>query len=679
MGRLAFLLGLASLWLSGCNKDVDFAGPAAGTSNAQPKSLIQEFPAATLEDLTLSLSPDRGTANQVIFLRDHPQATKSVKQMDRAQYANTFTQGHDGAAAGPETFNVSAAGLLDLLVVVDYSTSMSDEQTKLAAGFASLISKIDNTDWRIAVAAMGADNINQVDGCLRMNRIIKKTDADRQAAFQAAVTIPLSDSNIEYGFPTAIKALKGECMGVTTPWLRPGSAVGVFILSDEENCGSPSGPNGCPGAQGETAQQMADYLASIRPGGQGRVYGLFEIGTECPSAQTAAIYGQAVTLTQGTAGSICAATYDAALQAISDDVNRIVKREFTLAHAPDASSLNLTIDGTPVTTGFTVSGKKVTFTTIDTNAATLSASYVYGATPKYSRFTLSQAADASTLAVKIGTAVVDPAAYSYDDATKELVFVDEPEDDAAISASYRADVDLPTTVATEIDDMLGAPEKVTVAGNEVPAAGYIYDPATGQLEFPDPPGDGADVAVTYTTTGGVVTSYAAALENDAEVIEVKATDAQTAEEVAVKLVGGQVVFAEEDVVQDREIDLFYQLGYDPDDLTLVLAHEPSGTVSVQASGANPAACDGVLDGNKVLVDCGGLEVESVEISYKAVTERFHTFTMSKPVPAGSTWHIFVDGVELSGFSVDGSTVKVDPSQIPAESIVKVVVDLPPET
>jgi tetratricopeptide (TPR) repeat protein len=67
---------------------------------------------------------------------------------------------------------------------------------------------------------MGADTIGQVDGCLRMNRIIKKSDADRDAAFQTAVKIPLSATNVEYGFPTAIKALKGDNAGAIVDYGR---------------------------------------------------------------------------------------------------------------------------------------------------------------------------------------------------------------------------------------------------------------------------------------------------------------------------------------------------------------------------------------------------------------------------------------------------------------------------
>jgi hypothetical protein len=232
---------------------------------------------------------------------------------------------------------------------------------------------------------------------------------------------------------------------------------------------------------------MVDYLKSIRAADQARVYGLFEgPGNPCGNAAyEGRKYKQAVDATGGTWGSICANNYTTTLQNISANVSRIVKREFKLDHAPDAGTLMAAIDGTPITTGFTLNGDTVTLDSVQPTQVELTISYVYGATPKFSRFKLSNGADPATLDVRINNVSVNAGDYTYDATAKEVIFDLQPINDANIMVKYRRDDVLPVRFPLGTTDILDKPKKVTVNGQEVQT--FAYDDQAIAIEFATAP------------------------------------------------------------------------------------------------------------------------------------------------------------------------------------------------
>ena len=593
MQYVLWLLPFLAATFVACDSQVEFAGttpqkqavpapPGDNAADANPEVepppaktdepdapsrvvLEETFPAADVQTTSVSFDPEYRRATQTVTLQEQPPATLRLNQIERTAKNDPFTQGHDGQRATPETFSISSAGKLDLLVVVDDSTSMTSEQTKLASKLEPLLSKIGNTDWQIAV-------VSTSDPCPRFNRLIKKGDADALTAFSNAVMIPLSDTVIEKGFPMAVKALKGECNNVTNPWVRAGSAIGVLILSDEDNCGSHDF-EGCPGEQGETAQQMVDFLRSIRPAEMAKIYGLIRSGNICTAtAFDAPKYKMGIDLTGGTWGSICAADYTSTLQAISDNVSRIVKREFTLVNAPDNGTLQITVDGVDVTTGYTLNGKKLNLTSVDPANETLVVNYIYGATPKFSGFTLTAAPDPTTLNVKVNNVLVPATGWSYDTVTRELTFVDLPADDAAISIRYRINQALPVEFALGTTDVLGDLLEVQVAGT--PTTDYTFDPATAKVTLGTAPADGTEVAVTFRKASGRVVRYPVSVEAAEEGQPLVAKDKMTGDDIVVTIDGRELVFGASDVVDGREVEVAYEIGYDPADLSIVLANTP---------------------------------------------------------------------------------------------------------
>ena len=625
----------------------------------------REFNPVTVEDISATYEPEFYFVDQALTLREMAPTKVNIRQLERAQGMQSFQQGRDAQRADPETFAISQAGKLDLLVVMDDSTSMGDEQANLAAKLDQLISKLDNTDWQIAV-------VTTSDPCLRNNRLIKKTDSDRATAFSKAIgDIVLSNTVIEKGFPMSIKALKGECNGATNVWLRPNAAIGILIVSDEDNCGSHTG-EGCPGEPGETVTQMVDYLRSIRPADQAKIYGLFEGANECGgTAFTAAKYKAGVEQTGGRWGSICQANYTTTLQQISEDIRKIVKREFTLKFPPDAGTLQLDIDGVAKTTGFSLVGNILTISDLSAGDQNLVANYFYGAVKKYKNFKIAGAIDSKTLAVKVNDVPVSSGDYIYDDIEKEVVFENEPVDNGVVKVSYRIDTPLPTDFSLSNTDILYQPMTVKVASQAVTA--YSYDTQAKKVVFTNAPRDGEDVEIVFRTKLGRITRYAAALSDPASAIKTTVLDRGTGLPVAATVDTSDIIFSADDIVDGRIVDIRFDIGYKPEDMTFRLSYEPLNRAVVVDFSDPSCAKNVVLRGREVSADCGNGRAGTVFLKYRAITQVDREFTVADNVPEHAVWEVFIDGKSVANPVRKDKMVSLLDNNFGEDSVVKIVV------
>lgn len=629
-----------------------------------PVTFSQTFKAARVEDLSIAVDPPNRYASQILTLREAAPAVTNLMQMNRGIQEELFTQGHDGDLMPPETFTLTRAGLLDLLVIVDDSNSMRNEHEKLSTKLSSLLSSIGNTDWQIRV-------ITTSDPCPRNNRLIRAGDQDAAQAFENAVKVPIIPWVIEKGLPMGIRGLKGECKGQTTPWLRDGSAVALLILSDEENCSSPNG-DGCRGEVGDDPMDMINYLASIRPAGKARFYGIIEgPGNPCgDEAYEATEYRAVVEATGGTYGTICDPDYGATLRMISANVSRIIDRRFDLTSLPDMGTLMLEIDGKPISSGFRTEGKTLILEpdTVQESDRQLFVSYRTGATPKFDRITLAQGADPHSIRVKVGNDVLASDEFTFDAATRELDFDAIPADDAVVRVSYRVG-GLPKRFELNGVDILGSPLAVTVDGQR---ATYRFDPAGPAIEFAMAPSDGQRIIITHRTASGRVTHYPTAFA-DLQLIPV-AEDTQTGDQIPIMLRGTDLVVDADEVVEGRRLRVRFDLGDTPQELVYDLGHEPEpGTVRVRDDNGQEV-CDFQVNGSLVTLACKPSEADRFTLSYRHVAERFTTFTLPGSFAAErATWQVWVDGQPLSPVVRNDHTVIIPLDHLTIDSIVKVAV------
>lgn len=115
---------------------------------------------------------------------------------------------------------------LDIMVVIDNSSSMAEEQENLSTKLNPLLEEVADSDWQIAVVTT-----DPTDTCLRT--LIKKGDANYYSKFRRAVTAGTGGTHIERGLLQAVRGLKGCSSG---SWIRDDSALAILIVSDEDNC-----------------------------------------------------------------------------------------------------------------------------------------------------------------------------------------------------------------------------------------------------------------------------------------------------------------------------------------------------------------------------------------------------------------------------------------------------------
>lgn len=393
-----------------------------------------------------------------------------------------FMQGYSGQPVS-ETWNQDQL-LLDLQLVIDNSGSMGQEQTNLASKLDPLLSAVADTDWQIHVTTTSV-----AEGCSR--GLIKKSDPDFATKFAAAVTAGINGQPNERGVYQAVEGLK-----CSPDWVRANSVVAVLIVSDEDNCSD----GACPSLDEKTGKLLLDYLNSIRKLGEtARVYGLLSgptasdmVGCDVSSNKIAPLYHSLIQQTGGQWGSICLGDFSPTLRKISEDVATLLKSSMSLSLKPDAGSLTVLLDGQPWD-GYELDGQQVTFKSIPAVGAVVQAQYTHGRGGELlDRFSLDGEPRADTLQVKVNSVLVEESSYQLAQGVDgwDLVFVETPLDETAITVSYRKGADLPA--AFMVGSCMKRLVTVTVDGENAEAT---YAPDSGLVTFVEAPAPGARIAV----------------------------------------------------------------------------------------------------------------------------------------------------------------------------------------
>lgn len=428
--------------------------------------------------------------------RIKPTVTRTFTQDEYPVATTSHKQGHAGEPQN-QKFEQGEWGMLDLLVVIDNSGSMIEEQKNLSTKLAPLLSQVGKANWQIAVVTTDA---SKALGCQRA--LIRKSDADYSLKFQDAINAGVDGSGLERPFYQAVSGLKSDCLGAKK-WVRPGSTVSVLIVTDEDNCHiDAAGGYGCQGQSDLDSKYLTDYLSSIRTiGKDARVYGLLwhpQDTKPCSSAlKQATKVAEAIQVTSGTWGSICDTDYTSTLTAISKDIAQIVKYEFDLAQEPDSGTLVITADGSPWTK-FELSGKHVKFTEPPPFGAKMEVSYKFGASgDQQTEFFLDKVPVEGSVSVKVNGQVLDASAFKVDAVKKTVTLTEAPAERADVVFDYKEVAPLKSQFV--IDSKTVDPASLVVKVNEraMAASGVQYDAATATVTLNPAPPAGAIVKVSY--------------------------------------------------------------------------------------------------------------------------------------------------------------------------------------
>ncbi len=264
-----------------------------------------------------------------------------------------------------QTINVFAAGVVDILFVIDNSGSMSQEQNELANRISGFMEITKDLDWQIAMTTTDPRNGTSVndpqgvprawgDGQFRSfgsnngNHFILRAGEQSQAVAQDlladAIYVGINGSGTERGIHTTFRALeRSASSAVHGEFFRPNAALAVILISDEDECSN----GGCLNNQPTSVpENLVSYVDSAFAGQKSfEFHSIIWIpgDTTCNTgANQGNVYNQLSQLTGGIVGSVCANNYSNLLQDIGDKVLEQVK--FTQL---SCEPVDITYDGIP--------------------------------------------------------------------------------------------------------------------------------------------------------------------------------------------------------------------------------------------------------------------------------------------------------------------------------------------
>ncbi len=592
-------------------------------------------------------------SSNVTMAASYSTQNSSLVQVTRQPIIDTFTQG--GSSTFSESFTQTSVktGPIDILIVIDNSGSMAEEQAQLASKLSPLLDSLSNADWQISIVTTDSAN-----GCQRS--LIRKGDANYSQAFSTAISgAGTAGSGNERGILMAVAGLKGSftvpgstpgttilvpgagaCPTSAATWVRPGAPVVVLIVSDEDNC-SNNGSD-CPATDPwKYDSYLYDYLSTIRtPGVDARVYAIDWVpNTVCQTGMRVATqYDNIVTRTKGLSGSICDADYTTTLNRISQDAASILKNQFSLSNTPDVGSSKIYVDNVLTNTGWNIVNGTLTFTTIPTYGAVIRVDYTVTAGTILSDIQLSQPAAPETIVLKVNGAVVPASSYSYSATTNKISY--RAPDLANIQVDYRM-----LTPALQSSFTVGegaTPASLVVKVNSAIVSNYALNSATGVITFSVPPQDSASISASFQKSLGNTLVYPFVIPATVDYRNLEATISGSTTAVPFTFLNNAVTFAAANFVEGLVVKISYRSRPKNQAVTLLLPFTPvSGSLSVVSGGVSCPPAQYTLTGTSLVVSCDPGATDYISASYMYLDPSLvGTIVMSKvlqyPLPVPST-------------------------------------------
>ncbi len=263
-----------------------------------------------------------------------------------------------------DTWVQSANNQIDILWVIDNSTSMVGEQEILARGFASFATQLDDAgiDFHLGVTTTSFENGDPRAGVLLGEPSVLTATDDYADAFTTRATQAVSTvkpSAKEKGLAAATFALSGVMTlpgGPNAGFLRADAQLLVVFVSDEDDCSDngildPHGPEACY-TQSDRLPAVAGFLEQLwaRKTARAQVQVGAIVGTSssrCPEVFPGRRYIEAAELTGGLVGDICEADWSGVLEDLGLTAVGI-RSAFELSAAAVPGSLRVEIDGDAV-------------------------------------------------------------------------------------------------------------------------------------------------------------------------------------------------------------------------------------------------------------------------------------------------------------------------------------------
>lgn len=624
----------------------------------RPGAIEAEFPVGLIKRdvIKIDLGPKESKA-EFALTNIEQKLTEDRHQIARPARTEVFKQGSAGMALTQEIPQTEKKGLVDILVVIDNSRSMSQEQTNLGTKLSDLLASLTNTQWQVGVITTSPGTpVNGVYPCSMT--LIRSTDADATTRFQTAVNAGIAGDGNEQGILQAVVGL--GCP--STPWVRPNSSVAVLIVSDEDNCSNGADCGSNPWGNETYLINYVEGTMKRTVGVNAGFYGIFSPpASPCSTADNVGNQYQRLVNYKATGvnyGNICDASYKTTLNRISANISTLLSNQFELSDAPSPNTLSLTIrqaSGQKITLtpgDFSVLGKTVTFSPGKEPAlgSTIIASYRTGVVPTIQSINLVDAPAAGTLQISINGTALPMNGYTVNG--KSISFATKPADLADIRVDYRLDTPL-----TDRFKLTQAPvnNSLTVLVNGNPTSAFQYDRVQNQVVMNPVPSDSAKISFAYNYIAAPQLSYSLPIMAEAQGLKVL----DGPKTLAFRRVDQMITINAADHQVGKKLTLQYII---PDGAPrqFPLAGIPmDGSVHLESSGSCSLNNGVEIQGATMTVTCPVTKSTTLSLDYHYyILQR--TFKLpSVATPDQGSWKILVNDVETTDFRRQGSSVTLN--------------------
>ncbi len=312
---------------------------------------------APLPSRPLTLAPGASAELEVRFRADaiaaHASAVVIQATFDGrpADYRVSLEGRGDVNATQVDRFDQLGQPKVDMMMVVDDSASMTQEQISLGDNFGAFIqfANAQSLDYQIAVTTTDVSGNGPggrfvpLTGDVTQRVVRPQTQPSPEDVFVRNVAVGSNGSGTEQGLQAAFLALSSPLLfGHNAGFLRPDAVLSIVFVSDEADQ-SPS-----------SLDFYANFFYAIKGFRNANLLSVSAIvgppeGCTGPggSAQYGARYTELAERTGGLVQSICTDDWSAALQRLSRTAFGL-KSRFFLSNQPVPSTMRVTIDGVPM-------------------------------------------------------------------------------------------------------------------------------------------------------------------------------------------------------------------------------------------------------------------------------------------------------------------------------------------
>jgi hypothetical protein len=658
--------------LSGCSDTQFNEGPTEVEQDATILENARIFNTSESRIGSVSYTSSSDELEYGFSLHKAPDRQLQTKQLSRESVSFSRTQGQPGSKHS-ETIKLKTDGPLDLLIVIDNSNTMENYQDRLTH-IEPLLGDIYNADWRIGVVTTDSP-------CLRPNqKPITRNEYLRNpygtlSRFADAIRAGTQGNPVERGIEMAIRGFLGDCDGQTLNWTRTNAKKAVFLVSDEENCGSAVNEVGCQNNDPSAPETYVyhgpdDYITRL--GETTKFYALLHDDDICGEDfydVDPEDYLELVSRTGGMWGPICADDYSPLLQEISKDVGQIRLEKVELEYPVDTHlPFEIKVDGKILDANmFNIVGHTVKIQPdILENADTMEITYTHGSADVFDKLDFKHPVDPSSLVVFQDGTQLDPSSYDILSQGKVVKFKHRLPPGTKIEGSYKADGILK-------NDFL-IPEGViahSLTINQEPISETDYAIKGDRLLLKHVPPDDALIDLVYNFTKEITSSYTIpTIPVNGYMEASELIDAKSGKSMSHRIQGQTLTLDPKEVQDNRQVNLTYRFYPNEDRFTIALPHTPNES-SIAVSAENCEIKDINLKIPSITLYCSNGVPEMLDINYSYQTPVQHIFELEEKAHM-QRWRVWVDGQITNKYHLEGSFIHIDPTILGPLSVIWVV-------